>query len=147
LADCQIFPGSESDWQHLLSNYGYARDGFDPDVLEAFPAQELIYVSDLIAARWRKVTSSPGERFVALKNDKVWKIISSFGLPYPPFDSEDSTEIQDLGRSETEELGLIGPNDKPEPPSSFPAPEEIFSPPLVEPPPPRPNIGFRPGWQ
>lgn len=93
--------------------YGHWRQG--QEVLDAFPAQELIRVRDAEKPRnWAERWSQAGGEFfdgrmIALKNDPIWTRISAFGLPYPPFDFGSGMDVQDIDRSEAEDLGLIAP--------------------------------------
>jgi hypothetical protein len=87
--------------------------GEDPDVLDAFPAQELIREEDRVVPRdWRARWAGKGGRFfggrmIALKSDPVWTAISAFGTPFPPFDFGSGMGIEDVSREEAEALGLM----------------------------------------
>ena len=95
--------------------------GEDPDVLDAYPAQELLREEDRMvprdwAARWaREGGRFFGGRMIALKSDPIWTAISRFGTPWPPFDFQSGMGIEDVGRDEAEELGLVGPEAGPLP--------------------------------
>lgn len=95
----------------------------DPDVLDAFPAQELIRVEDREVPRdWLKRWSDAGGtlregRMIALKNDPIWMKLSRFGTPYPPFDFNSGMGLDDIGRDEAERLGLLQPTDRVQPAS------------------------------
>jgi len=102
---------------------GYAtwKQDQSPDVLAMVPAQELVRIERRKQprdweARW---TAAGGKlvngRMVALKTDPVWQAISRFGTPFPPFDFGSGMGLRDVMRSEAVELGLIGPDDVPEP--------------------------------
>ena len=110
---------------------GYADwvNGQDPDVLDAFPAQELLRVEEREVPRgFKKVKGglavAPGEswpdrweeaggeltddgRMIALKTDPIWADISAFDRPWPPFDFESGMGVRDIARDEAEELGLL----------------------------------------
>jgi hypothetical protein len=110
---------------------GYADwvNGQDPDVLDAFPAQELLRVEEREVPRgFKKVKGglvvAPGEswperfeeaggeltddgRMIALKTDPIWADISAFGRPWPPLDFESGMGFRDIARDEAEELGLL----------------------------------------
>lgn len=106
--------------------YGWELQGQDPDVLDEFPAQELI--RDFApkesgnerdwAARWAKAGGDFfGGRMIALKNDPVWSRLGDPGLfddglgnPYPPFAFNSGMGVRDVDRDEAEQLGLIAPN-------------------------------------
>jgi hypothetical protein len=93
----------------------------DPDVLDAYPAQELIRIESREVPRdWRDTWLSAGGelvagRMVALKSDRVWTAISRFGTPWPPFDFNSGMGVEDIDRAEAEALGLIEPGERPQP--------------------------------
>jgi len=102
--------------------------GQDRDVLDAFPAQELIRVesrrmhrdwqSRWIAAGGELVSGGPaiaGGRMIALKTDPIWENISIFGTPWPPFDWGSGMGLRDVSRKEAMQLGLLEPTDRIEP--------------------------------
>ena len=88
--------------------------GTDPEVLDAYPARELVHVKNGTEpydwkARW--VASGGkihGGRMIALKNDPVWLKISDLGHPHPPFAFGSGMDMVDVSRVEAVELGLIG---------------------------------------
>jgi hypothetical protein len=96
----------------------------DPDVLNAFPAQEFIRVSPRLhprldwEERWIEAGGRAG-RMVALKTSTVWIKLSRFGRPWPPFDYGSGMGLRDISRREAIALGLmkkderIQPIDKP----------------------------------
>jgi hypothetical protein len=87
----------------------------DPDVLEAFPAQELIREESRRAPRdWPAIWTQKGGRLVdgrmaALKTDAIWEKISRFGTPWPPFDYGSGMGLRELSRAEAETLELLEP--------------------------------------
>jgi len=93
--------------------YGQALQGAQADVLDEWPAQELIRVTDSAVPRdWPARWAAAGGRFyggrmIALKADPLWVRLSRFGQPYPPFDFNSGMETQDIDRDEAEALGLI----------------------------------------
>jgi len=95
----------------------YARyvAGQDTDLLDAFPAQELLRVEEREMKRdWSQRWSAAGGgfyggRMIALKTDPVWSAISRFGTPYPPFDFGSGMGVEDVSREEAEALGVIPP--------------------------------------
>jgi hypothetical protein len=104
------------------SAMGRARWKFeqDPDVLDAFPAQELLpsqarqpRAESFWQGRWDAAggprPTGAGRRLVALKTDPVWERISTFQRPWPPFDWGSQRELRDLDRGEAEAIGLIAP--------------------------------------
>jgi len=88
--------------------------GMDPEVLDAYPARELIQVkSGTEPYNWkiRWVESGGkihGGRMIALKDDPVWLKLSDFGHPHPPFSFESGMDMVDVSRVEAVELGLTG---------------------------------------
>ncbi len=111
--------------------YGRWLSRQDPDILEAYPFDELVRVEARKVPRgWRKgpggaLVPVPDEswparwqaaggmfidgRMIALKNDPIWKAISRFGRPWPPFDFNSGMGLADIDRGEAESLGLISP--------------------------------------
>ena len=93
--------------------YGQALQGAQVDVLDQWPAQELIRVRDSVKerdwpARWLAAGGQfYGTRMIALKSDPIWRAISRFGQPYPPFDFNSGMDVQDIDREEAEEIGLL----------------------------------------
>ncbi|MCZ7593117.1 MAG: hypothetical protein M5U15_13710 [Kiritimatiellae bacterium] len=99
----------------MAQGYAQRKMDLDPDVLDAFPAQELVREEERNVprdweARW---TARGGEliagRMVALKTDPIWTKISRFGTPWPPFDFGSGMGLNDVSRDEAEQLGLISP--------------------------------------
>jgi hypothetical protein len=95
--------------------------GDDPDILDEFPAQELLRVSARKterdwSARWQQAGGKIyGGRMIARKDDPVWTAISTFGNPWPPFDFGSGMGVLDVDREEAEELGVIKPDENPKP--------------------------------
>lgn len=93
----------------------------DPDVLDAFPAQELIRLEDRVthrrwATRWLQAGGTLVQgRMVALKSSPIWTAISRFGTPWPPFDFNSGMGLEDIFREDAEALGLLTPADMPQP--------------------------------
>lgn len=93
----------------------------DEDVLDEFPAQELVRIEDRKEPRdWvKRWTAAGGElvdgRMIALKTDPIWQRISVFGTPYPPFDFNSGMGLRDIDREEAEALGLIQPGERLQP--------------------------------
>lgn len=90
----------------------------DPDILAAFPAWELVRISGRRVprdwpTRWKAAGGkfSDGGRMIALKSNPIWKALSRFGNPHPPFDFNSGMGVEDIDREEAEDLGLIGPDD------------------------------------
>lgn len=103
------------------NEFGRFKAGQATAVLDAFPARELIRVSPrekerAWLARFREAGGTVrGSRMVALKDSPVWMAISRFGRPYPPFDFGSGMGVIDLDRAEAEELGLLSPDQTPDP--------------------------------
>jgi hypothetical protein len=94
----------------------------DPDVLNAFPAQEFIRVSPRLHPRldWRQRWIEAGGRIrggrmVALKTDPVWIELSRFGRPWPPFDYGSGMGLRDISRREAIALGLMEKDERIQP--------------------------------
>jgi len=107
--------------------YGWWMQGQQQDVLDEYPAQELVRFSEPKggvsaerdwAARWQKVDGQfYGERMIALKNDPIWDKLGDpdifddgLGNPYPPYAFNSGMNVRDVGRDEAIELGLIDDN-------------------------------------
>lgn len=101
----------------------YARfiAGQNRDLLDAFPAQELIRVEEREMKRdWRARWAAAGGRLhggrmIALKTDPIWQRLSRFGTPYPPFDYGSGMGVEDVSRDEAETLGVIPPGARVQP--------------------------------
>lgn len=95
--------------------------GSDPDLVDEFPAQELIREEERAVPRdWLARWAAAGGRFaagrmIALKTDPIWRRLGPFGLPYPPFDWGSGMGVVDVPREECEALGLIGRGERVEP--------------------------------
>lgn len=96
--------------------------GQDADVLQEWPAQELIRVVDAREprdwwARWQEAGAAVGWEgatpagMVALKTSPIWTALSRFGRPYPPFDYNSGMDLRDIDREEAEALGLVQPGE------------------------------------
>lgn len=99
----------------MAQGYAQRKMDLDPDVLDAFPAQELVREEDRKVPRdWeRRWVEAGGKlvdgRMVALKTDPIWTKISRFGTPWPPFDFGSGMGLRDISRQEAEQLGLLEP--------------------------------------
>ncbi len=102
---------------NILLRIGYRRWSSyqEQESIDLYPARELIRCADAQFKRnWKQRWLESGgrlfgERMVALCNDPVWKQMSTFGLPYPPFDLEDDMGDQSVERQEAISLGLLEP--------------------------------------
>lgn len=111
-------------------NYAKWKIDQDPSLLAAAPAQELLRLHRRKAprdwqSRWQAAGGQllPGGRMVAHKLDPIWRQISRFGNPWPPFDYGSGMGVEDILRDEAAELG-IQPPEKPEGEREFNAHEE-----------------------
>lgn len=94
----------------------------DTDLLDAFPAWELVRISPAAEPRnwplrWMMAggTTYAG-RMVALKNSPVWDALGNprlfadaLGNPYPPFAFNSGMDVREISRGEAEALGVIKP--------------------------------------
>lgn len=103
----------------LAMAYGYGDyvSGQDPDILNEWPAQELVRVRQVREerdwiTRWQSAEWGAQDlvqgRMVALKTDPVWVRISRFQQPWPPFDYNSGMGLREIDRDEAVELGLLG---------------------------------------
>jgi hypothetical protein len=115
--------------------WGYAQhtQSQEPEVLDQWPAQELIRVEARKEERdWPGIWSANGGnlyggRMIALKNDPIWTSISRFGLPYPPFDFNSGMGLEDVDRAEAEQLGVLKPGAPPPSPEERPFNRQVES--------------------
>jgi hypothetical protein len=102
------------------SAYGYANweTGQDPDMLDAYPAQELVRVRQAKEPRdWDSRWAAAGHKVgwegaargvkVALKSSPIWVALSRFERAFPPFDFGSGMWVEDVDREAAERLGLI----------------------------------------
>ena len=89
-------------------SYGYWKQGQDPDVLDAFPAQRFVREQDVEHAR-DKHAAFEGQ--VRLKSDLAFwlRINQDFGVPWGPWGWGCGHGVEDVSREEAEQLGLIAP--------------------------------------
>lgn len=89
------------------NDYGYWRQGQDPDVLDAFPAQRFIRVLEVKDPR---DAHAQYEDQVYLKSDPIWtRINDDFGVPWGPWGWGCGHDVEDVSRDEAEALGLLQP--------------------------------------
>ena len=100
--------------------FGRWKIGQDPELLDAFPAQEFLRIESRRMPRedWPARWQEAGGRFfdgrmIALKNDPVWTKLSRFGRPWPPFDFGSGMGLEDIDRDQAEALGVIAPDQQP----------------------------------
>lgn len=94
----------------------------------AFPAYELVRVKERKmkrdwSARWRKAASAvnyegvaKGGRMIALKMSPIWRELSVFGNPFPPFDFNSGMGLKDVSKKICREIGLLKADEQPEVP-------------------------------
>jgi hypothetical protein len=109
--------------EKMATGLGQFLQATDPDVIDAFPAWELVRVEDRIEkrdwkARWRNAAGESGDaladqvlrrtgRMVARKDSPIWAKLSRFGIPQAPFDYNSGMDVEDVGRREALDLGVI----------------------------------------
>lgn len=102
----------------MAQGKAYYLSGQDPDVINAWPAQELVRIAARKVPRdWIRRWAAAGGKFaegrmIALKTDPIWTRLSRFGRPYPPFDYNSGMGLEEIDREEAEKLGLIEPGQK-----------------------------------
>ncbi len=124
----------------------YAKEALDAEVVEAYPAWELLRVYDrdvprgfqrgpkgtLIPvpqddwpSRWEAAGGELIEgRMVALKSDAIWQRLGdgvggytdTLGNPFPPFAFNSGYDVNNIGRVECIELGLLDLGERARPP-------------------------------
>lgn len=106
--------------------------GNDPDHAWAYPALELVRKERRNMPRdWRERWVGAGGklyggRMIALRDDPIWRSISRFGSPTPPFDFNSGMGLDEISLFEAERLGVIKPGERPlGEPVSFPGGAEI----------------------
>ncbi|MBR5623237.1 MAG: hypothetical protein IKW49_08645 [Opitutales bacterium] len=103
--------------QERLSAEIFLAQGEDQDHAWAFPCLELIRVSQRMVprdwrARWKEAGGKLYDgRMIALRNDPIWRKISRFGSPVPPFDFNSGMGLEEVNRFEAEALGVELPED------------------------------------
>ncbi len=104
----------------MMRNLGAHIQGQDEAILDMYPAQELVRVTNFdavdrgTARDWNQIWLDAGgprteawPRMIALKDHPIWVKISRFGNPYPPFDFGSGMGLEDVSRREAMALGLI----------------------------------------
>lgn len=94
------------------ADYGYWKQGQDPDVLDEFPAQRFIREADVQKPR---PLHQQNEGVVRLKSDlEFWvamnsPLIGGFGVPWGPWGFNSGMGVEDVDRAEAESMGLLTP--------------------------------------
>ncbi len=108
---------------------GWYQQGMQEDVLDEFPAQELVREVNTLAPRGTHGTVSwpdrwqqaggvfYGGRMIALKTDPIWQKLGdpklfpdALGNPFPPFAFNSGMGVRDVDRTEAEDLGILDAN-------------------------------------
>ena len=95
------------------SEYGRWQADQDPDLLDAYPAQELVRIEGREEPRdWAERWAAEGGKFyagrmIALKDDSIWRDISRFRRPWPPFDFGSGKGVEHVSREDAESLGVL----------------------------------------
>jgi phage gp29-like protein len=106
--------------------YAHWKHGQSADILDAWPAQELVRNRSAKVPRdwqdrWVKAAESVGDtaaleafrragRMVALKTSAIWVALSRFGTPYPPFDFNSGMGLKLIDREGAITLGVLAPD-------------------------------------
>ena len=125
LKDIRSIPrlGLIYDMQNAQAN-GYARWKLDQTegALLLYPAWEFTRVEsrkrprDDWERRWAEAGGSLTDgRMVALKTDPVWRQLSVFGTPWPPFDWGSGMGLEEIDYDEAVQLGLLKDGELPAP--------------------------------
>lgn len=88
-------------------DHGYWKQGMEPGVLDAFPAQRFIRVQQVAAPRpYHQAALGT----VKLKTDTAfWVSLNhDFGVPWGPWGFNSGCDVEDVDRGEAEGMGLIG---------------------------------------
>ncbi len=87
-------------------DFGYYKQGQDPDVMDAFPAQRFIRVH-LVKKPRPYHRAHEGE--VHRKDDlDFWLAMNrDFGVPWGPWGFNSGMDVEDVGRRDAEQLGLV----------------------------------------
>lgn len=114
----------------MARGYGSWRQSQDESILDVYPADEMYRAMSRQErrdwhVRWNKARGRLGSAtsatyaedrdagpFVAKKNDPIWRAISRFGHPYPPFDFRSGMRVRDVTRARAVALKVIKPAQK-----------------------------------
>lgn len=100
------------------ADYGYWRQGMDPDVLNEFPASRFIRIRDVKEPR---ASHSVFENQVYLKTDPIWalRINQDFHVPWGPWAFGCGHDVEDVDRTDTDAMGLTRPGEQLQPQKKF----------------------------
>lgn len=94
-------------------DFGTWKQGQDPDLLDAFPAQRFIRVRD---ARAPRADHLAHEGDVRLKSDLAyWIARNPFGVPWGPWGFGSGMDVEDVSREDAEDDGVLKPGAAVEP--------------------------------
>lgn len=106
--------------EQLIQGHGRWTAGQDPDLLDAYPAWELVRISPSLEprnwpTRWMMAGGRLyGGRMIALKGANVWDALGdprlfpdALGNPYPPFAFNSGMDVREITRRECERLGVM----------------------------------------
>lgn len=117
----------------LINRYmGYRQwsEGEDADLMDVYPAHELQKMTDeenepSWGQLWEAAANAVRDdgalaslhkgRMVARKDSPIWKKLSDFDSPYPPFKVGSGMWIMDVDREDAVELGVLKMNDRVKP--------------------------------
>jgi len=98
----------------LLNKYNHFNSNFGFGGLLAFPAWQLVRITgqgrEPVAWSERWVSAGgvlTGKKMIALKTDPIWKNISRFKLPYPPFEFFSYMDVDDVSIDTCERMKLV----------------------------------------
>lgn len=100
------------------ADYGYWKQGMDPDVLAEFPAQRFIREREV---KVKRVPHMLNEGVVKRKDDlKFWTSMNSpsfggFGVPWGPWGFWSGMGVEDVDRAQAERLKLVKPEERLQP--------------------------------
>lgn len=108
----------------FAQGFGQWKQGQDPAFLAAWPCKEIVREQARKEPRglawWQARFVEAGGtlydgRMIARKDSPVWRKLSRFKLPYPPYDYGSGMGDEDVSAAEAIELGVITPDDVIEP--------------------------------
>lgn len=95
-------------------DFGYWKQGMDRDVLDAFPSQRFIRV---VPVRKPRPLHQANRGAVKRKDDLGFWLamndpaIGGFGVPWGPWGFNSGMDVEDVGRKESDDLGLTSPEE------------------------------------
>ena len=95
-------------------DFGHWKQGMDPDLLDAFPAQRFIRVQDVKEPRQ---SHEQYQDQVYLKTDPIWQLVINhdFGVPWGPWGWGCGHDVEDVDRPTAERLNLLRPGQRLQP--------------------------------